>query len=113
MNTDNHPESATYQEISSQLEAWAEAIAVVEAQRSSLTDLWVSGYFSRVIFAGCGSTYYLSLAAAALFQELVRSPAQAVPGGELWLNPDSIYQPDDNVLLIAVSRSGSTTETRA
>ncbi len=42
--------------------------------------------YEQVIFTGCGSTYYLSLAAAALYQELTGRTARAVPAGELLLN---------------------------
>jgi len=57
-------EYATYREIKSQPEAWAQALDVVNA--SSLPK---AGDYTQVIFSGCGSTYYLSLAAAALYQE--------------------------------------------
>ena len=61
--------------------------------------------YEQVIFTGCGSTYYLSLAAAALYQELTGRPARGVPGSELWLNPKSCLGAG-KTLLIAVSRSG-------
>jgi glucosamine--fructose-6-phosphate aminotransferase (isomerizing) len=99
------PEYATYREIKSQPEAWAQAI---EAARGvSLLD---AREVQQVIFTGCGSTYYLSLAAAALYQELTGCAARAVPGGELLLNPRTVLT-DQNTLLVAVSRSGTTTET--
>ncbi|MGZ9222590.1 MAG: SIS domain-containing protein, partial [Anaerolineales bacterium] len=66
--------------------------------------------YEQVIFTGCGSTYYLSLAAAALYQELTGCAARAVPGGELLLNSRTIIT-DQKTLLVAISRSGRTTET--
>jgi glucosamine--fructose-6-phosphate aminotransferase (isomerizing) len=63
-----------------------------------------------VVFTGCGSTYYLSLAAAALYQELTGCAARAVPGGELLLNSPA-YLTNQRTLLVAFSRSGTTTET--
>ena len=98
-------EYATYREIKSQSEAWAQALDVVNA--SSLPK--VSDY-DLVIFIGCGSTYYLSLAAAALFQELTGCTARGLPSSELLLNPQN-YLTDGKTLLVAVSRSGTTTET--
>jgi glucosamine--fructose-6-phosphate aminotransferase (isomerizing) len=95
----------TYNEIKSQTQAWAQALDL--ACESSLPD--VAG-FRQVVFTGCGSTYYLSLAAAALYQQLTGRPARAVPGGELWLNPQ-VYLAADKALLVAISRSGTTTET--
>ena len=66
--------------------------------------------YDQVIFTGCGSTYYLSLAAAALYQELTGRVARAIPSGELLLNPNTILA-NQKILLAAISRSGTTTET--
>jgi glucosamine--fructose-6-phosphate aminotransferase (isomerizing) len=96
---------ATYREIKSQTEAWGQALDVTD--RVSLPD---ATDYEQVIFTGCGSTYYLSLAAAALYQELTGSGARAVPGGELLLNSQIILT-NQKTLLVAISRSGTTTET--
>jgi len=69
-----------------------------------------SGDYNQVIFTGCGSTFYLSLSAAAMYQELTRRSARAVPGGELLLNSQTVLT-DQITLLVAISRSGTTTET--
>ncbi len=95
----------TYNEIKSQTDAWAQAIEVVRSLSLPRAD-----EYGQVLFTGCGSTYYLSLAAAALYQELTGCAARAVPGGELLLNPQTILT-DQKTLLVAVSRSGSTSET--
>ncbi len=99
---------ATYREIISQPEAWQQAL-----DNASLLDLPAASEFDQVLFTGCGSTYYLSLAAAALYQELSGRPARAVPGGELLLNPLTVLAQDPRLrtLLVAISRSGTTTET--
>ncbi|PWH17340.1 MAG: SIS domain-containing protein [Anaerolineae bacterium] len=103
----------TKTEIFSQTEAWANALDVVEANRSGLQEL-LQGDVSQVLFIGCGSTYYLSLAAATLFQEVSGSLARGLPSGELWMNPHFATLNGNlrqKTLLVAVSRSGSTTET--
>lgn len=104
----------THNEIFCQPEAWADALEVVEQARTGLTPIFDADY-DQVLLTGCGSTYYLSLAAAALFQEMTGRLARAVPGGELLLNSETaVGQVSDlscNTLLVAVSRSGSTTET--
>ena len=109
--TDMNNNHYTLQEIRGQPDAWAEAVQVVGNQVEVLKRLWHDGDFDQVIFTGCGSTYYLSLASAALFQKLTGSPARAVPGGELVLNPKMAYPSKSKTLLVAVSRSGTTTET--
>jgi glucosamine--fructose-6-phosphate aminotransferase (isomerizing) len=98
----------TYDEIKSQTAAWAQAIDITRSAR--LPD---AARYEQVIFTGCGSTYYLSLAAAALYQELTGRTARAVPAGELFLNPQTVLPSSGNprCLFVAVSRSGTTSET--
>ncbi|MEO8357627.1 MAG: SIS domain-containing protein [Chloroflexota bacterium] len=95
----------TYNEIKSQTDAWAQAIGVTRAASLPTAD-----NYRQVIFTGCGSTYYLSLAAAALYQELTGCAARAVPAGELLLNSQTVFT-NQKTLLVAISRSGTTTET--
>jgi glucosamine--fructose-6-phosphate aminotransferase (isomerizing) len=99
------PGTFTYKEIKSQTEAWSQALDVTRSAK-----LPNPADYEQVIFTGCGSTYYLSLAAAALYQELTGRIARAVPGGELLLNSQIVLTSSKN-LLVAVSRSGTTTET--
>jgi glucosamine--fructose-6-phosphate aminotransferase (isomerizing) len=106
----------TYNEIKSQTQAWNQALSLVSA-----LDLPAAERYDRVIFTGCGSSYYLSLAAAALYQELTGHAARAVPGGELLLNSHASVgragkqrgqdTRQSHELLVAISRSGTTTET--
>jgi glucosamine--fructose-6-phosphate aminotransferase (isomerizing) len=97
----------TYNEIKSQTEAWKQALDVVSGM-----SMPKAADYDQVVFTGCGSTYYLSLAAAALYQELTGRAARAVPGGELLLNPQTVAQIGNlRYLLVAISRSGTTTET--
>lgn len=104
---------ATYQEIMSQTLAWDGALTAVARQTHALQALWQQGKYGSVLFSGCGSTYYLSLAAAALWREYVAAPAGAAPAGELFLYPKATFgpAPDGKSLLVAISRSGTTTET--
>jgi len=67
-------------EILSQPEAWAEALEVVGKCQGGLKNIFGTDY-DQILFTGCGSTHYLSLAAAALFQEMTGKIARAVPGG--------------------------------
>jgi glucosamine--fructose-6-phosphate aminotransferase (isomerizing) len=96
----------TYQEIKSQTDAWTQALEITRA-----ISLPGAEKYEQVIFTGCGSTYYLSLAAAALYQELTGRAARAVPGGELLLNSQNVVRDNISQLLVAISRSGTTTET--
>jgi len=102
MNMENYH---TYQEIKSQTKAWTQALAVARS-----ADLPAAEKYGQVIFTGCGSTYYLSVAASMQYQELTGRSARAVPGGELLLNPQ-IVMTQEKTLLVAISRSGTTSET--
>ena len=100
---------ATREEIFSQHEAWSNALEEIRANKDVLLSYRFQNY-DQIIFTGCGSTYYLSLSAAAIFQKMTGVSCKAVPGGELLMNPDLVYSGKKD-LLVAVSRSGSTTET--
>lgn len=103
----------TYEEIVSQPKAWEQALEVTRYQAEAIRRLWVPKPQGRLIFTGCGSTHYLSLALAALFQELTGLGARAVPAGELFMYPASAYEAHTSHILVAVSRSGTTSETIA
>jgi glutamine---fructose-6-phosphate transaminase (isomerizing) len=99
----------THDEIYSQPDARNAALTVLAENLSdirSITPLHVD----QVILTGCGSTYYLAMAAAALIQQIPHCPARGSPAAELWLYPNTSY-PTSQTLLIAVSRSDETTET--
>ncbi len=101
----------TREEIFSQPEAWVEAIRVLEARKGEIQNFARQVPQPQIIFTGCGSTYYLSCAAGALFQELTGLTARGLPASELWLSPQSAYAASGTTVLVAISRSGETSET--
>jgi glucosamine--fructose-6-phosphate aminotransferase (isomerizing) len=86
-------------------------LAEVSAKEARLTDFLKEGAFREAVFIGCGSTHYLSLTAAAVFQALTGLRAQGVPSSELFLFARSRLTRGEATLLVPVSRSGETTET--
>ncbi len=99
----------TYLEIISQGDIWRSTIDGFKVESKAILK-FLDQPFEEIIFTGCGSTYYLSLSAAAAWQTLTGIRAIAVPASELWLFPDLVLS-RRNTLLVAVSRSGETTET--
>jgi glucosamine--fructose-6-phosphate aminotransferase (isomerizing) len=99
----------TYQEIMSQGQAWEKTLQAFQGQATRLAD-WLRQPRQNVVFTGCGSTYYLSLAACVNWQALTGERADALPASEIWLFPDATLKPQPS-LLVAVSRSGETSET--
>ncbi len=108
--TMSQPGNHTYQEITGQPAAWAQALSVGGAAGPQILDQWRRSGASELLFTGCGSTYYLSLAAAALARTR-GIPARAAPASEIWLMPEVVTRDLRQALLVAVSRSGETTET--
>ncbi len=100
----------TLEEITTQPTAWADALADVKGKAEAIQALFAKQEFQEVLFIGCGSTYYLSLAAAQAFQGLTSIRAWGLPASEILLFPKTSYGPQ-KTLLVAVSRSGETTET--
>jgi glucosamine--fructose-6-phosphate aminotransferase (isomerizing) len=102
----------TFHEIMSQPTVWAETLATFADQIVTFDEHWqANNGVQQAIFTGCGSTHYLSMTAAALFQTMTKIPSQARPASELVLFPERIYLPDTTPLLVTISRSGETTET--
>ena len=107
----NAPGYHTRSEILSQPEAWSAALEALRAQVDSLRHLYRAGRYDTLLFTGCGSTYYLALAAAAQVQAATCVPACGLPASEVWLNQGAACALKGKVLLVAISRSGETTET--
>ncbi len=103
--------SYTRSEIFSQPEMWTKTLTQLNGLRSEIKAILDAGQFQSVVFTGCGSTYYLSLAAAAICQQVAKIPARGLPASEIWLYPESAYLASQQTLLVAISRSGETTET--
>ena len=102
-------DSYTWQEILSQPQVWRATWKTFTTTRAELEDFLTQADLDQVIVVGCGSTHYLAQAAAATLTHRTGIPTRALPSSELWLFS---YRPSvDRTLLLAVSRSGTTTET--
>jgi glucosamine--fructose-6-phosphate aminotransferase (isomerizing) len=105
------PGQHTLSEIRSQPEAWA-AVAPVARRTEAEWRAFFDGHddWQSLLF-GCGSTFYLSLAAAAVLQSVTGAPCRAVPSSELLFNEKAWISARADVRGLAISRSGTTTET--
>ena len=101
----------TYQEIMGQTAAWKATLREVSGKAAEVKGLLSRRAFQRVLFIGCGSTYYASLSAARVFQGLTGLQAHALPSSEVLLFPQLWLSHNGPTLLVAISRSGETTET--
>lgn len=94
-------------EIYSQPQCWQECFQTLDQQVSKLAGS-ISG--GPALFIGCGSSYYISQAAAASWQLLTGMPARAIPASELLLFPQLILNSHTPWQPILVSRSGNSSE---
>jgi glutamine---fructose-6-phosphate transaminase (isomerizing) len=62
------------------------------------------------LFIGCGSSYYIALAAAASWNSLTGMRARALPASELLLFPELVLAGTSHVAAVVISRSGQTSE---
>jgi glucosamine--fructose-6-phosphate aminotransferase (isomerizing) len=101
----------TWHEIQSQPEAWAATLELLQAEAARMLAFVRATQPEQIVLIGCGSTYYLALAAAAAMREIAGCNAVGLPSSEVWLAAHSSMPTNQRTLLIALSRSGETTET--
>jgi glutamine---fructose-6-phosphate transaminase (isomerizing) len=108
--SDNASAYHTFNEIMNQPPAWRATLQELHQQVAALRDCWRSAGQAEALFTGCGSPFFLTRSAAAIFQAATGLPAQAHPASDLMLFPELALAAPRPRLLIAVSRSGETTE---
>jgi len=97
-------------EILSQPECWADCLKQLrEGSRIGEIEKRFRS-FSEWLFIGCGSSYYLALAAAASWTAITGTPARAIPASELLLFPDLALVGRGDIAPVLISRSGRTSE---
>ncbi len=101
---------ATYGEIIDQPVAWQATLDDLQTKAVALQDLIRAHNVTEVLFTGCGSPYYLALTAASMCRSLTGLRAEAHPSSSVWLYPEMTVNKGGNTLVVAVSRSGETTE---
>lgn len=111
MDAEHREKSLTYREIIRQQSGWELALKALENSRETLREM-VEPFRERGwIFSGCGTSFYLAQTAAALFQMLTGIRTRAVPASEILIFPELVFHKNHNYLLVAISRSGTTSET--
>ena len=100
----------TCAEIVSQPQSWQAAADAVFDKKEALHAIFAAHSGQPIIFVGCGSPYYLELSAAAIYRSVTGRMALALPASEILFNLDSAFPRHVTPLVIAVSRSGETSE---
>ena len=109
-NPARRPGLYTETEIGSQPRCWAESLRALDQDAEIERTLQEFSNSRRWLFIGCGSSYYLALAAAATWRTVTGLEALALPASELLLFPDLVFNPDSPPRPVLISRSGTTSE---
>jgi glutamine---fructose-6-phosphate transaminase (isomerizing) len=97
-------------EILSQPQCWRDLLKLLQ-NADVIGEIEKSfGKCSELLFVGCGSSYYVALAAAASWTAITGRRARAVPASELLLFPDLIFTGMADFVPVLISRSGHTSE---
>lgn len=109
----SEPGQHTYREILSQPQIWAQVIDGFLPQVERWRQFWAEAAPTHLLFTGCGSAYFAGQTLAFVAWDLLRLPSVAVPASELWLHGEPSIPEGENVrpLVVALSRSGETSET--
>lgn len=102
----------TIQEIHSQPDIWRRTLEIMRGGASPLAGLDGYGLKGPVLFTGCGSSYYLALAAAAAWSRFTGSPGTALSATDVMMYPECHFPAPMQGTVVAISRSGKTPETR-
>lgn len=100
----------TYQEIKSQYEALRKTFAYVTARKEELLAFYRRLSPDKLVYAACGSSYYLSQSAALSAWARLGLPSASLAAGDLMLHHQAYRKLLTGALLIASTRSGSTSE---
>jgi glutamine---fructose-6-phosphate transaminase (isomerizing) len=99
----------TLSEIFSQPQCWKACLEKLAGSESFREALKMAKPGAEWIFVGCGTSYYLALAAASTFNHL-KLPARAVPASDLLLYPGLTLHAGREYVPVVISRSGRTSE---
>src|SRR5215471_3874137 len=105
----NYGPDATYGEIHSQAESCARTISLGAARLRSMANLLPFDQYTDIILTGCGSSYNLANCASFAWDALLGMTTRAAPSSELLFHPES-YLSGSKLLVVAISRTGGTTE---
>lgn len=101
----------TWSEIQSQGTVWRAAVDRATDAAGGIAAAYRQARYTEALFIGCGSTHYLSLSAASLANELLGLRSRGLPSSEVYLFPGQALPRGGRPALVAVSRSGETSET--
>ena len=100
----------TIQEIRGQYAALSQTLSLFRGELPALRRQWLERAPRSLAFIGCGSSYMVACSLRDTAASLLDVPAYAIPAGDLWLNCARYRRQLSGAMVVAVSRSGRTSE---
>lgn len=100
----------TIVEIRNQYEALEKTLDLFESKRDALSSAWKEASPRALVFLGCGSSFMVSCSLRDAAGAMTDLPVYAFAAGDLWLNHTRYRRQLSGALVVAVSRSGRTSE---
>ncbi|RXZ81687.1 SIS domain-containing protein [Paenibacillaceae bacterium] len=101
----------SYLEIFAQHESLRQTFDYLQSQREAISELLEKENPQEIVFVACGSSYWGSLSAAVTLEDKLGIRCFTAASGDVLLNKAYYKKRFKKPLIIAPSRSGSTTET--
>lgn len=100
----------TETEIKEQPQAWAKTFDRFRSNGENVRATLEAFADKRLVFTGCGTSYYLALSAASAWTGITGRAGRAVTASDVFLHPSSLFSRTGKPAGIVISRSGETTE---
>src|SRR5262245_27741064 len=104
--------TATLTEIYNQARSSKETILQAQSRLDRIAPLLPIEQYTDILITGCGSSHNLAMCASFAWSEILQRPVSAVAASELLNFPEHYLKADARPLIIAISRSGGTTEVK-
>ena len=98
----------TYNEIKDQYQRLSRTKNYLESELEGVKTLINQHDF--IVYVGCGSSYSLAKSYATTTMTMLHKKTMAVPAGDILLRPNTYLELFENALVVAISRSGTTSE---
>jgi fructoselysine-6-P-deglycase FrlB-like protein len=102
--------SATYEEIKCQYDSLKKTVKYIKEKQTEIASFFEQLQTKSFVFLGSGSSYYLSQSAEIIVKTELGLPASSMAAGDVMVNYESYRKIFSGSTIVAVSRSGNTTE---
>lgn len=100
----------TYFEITRQYKTLEKTAQCVESHKERLRKLYLDKKPKTLVFIGSGSSYYISQSAEVIARTQFGFNSMSLPAGDAMVNFNSYKKAFEGAMVVAISRSGNTTE---